>query len=83
MSDHDPTEEYRRARVAELNAEAAARAVLEERYGRVWSTDELRAEFDVSGFLAPFIVVCQKATGKLGTLEFQHSPRLYFKWRED
>ena len=48
-----------------------------------WTTDELRAEFEVLGFCAPFVVVRRKADGKKGSLEFTHSPRFYFNWQED
>jgi hypothetical protein len=37
----------------------------------------------VIGFAAPLIVVKERKTGKLGSLEFQHSPRFYFNWQED
>jgi hypothetical protein len=79
----DPTEAFRRARVAELNAAQAARAELEAKYGRAWSPDEVRADFEVLGFMAPFVVVRRKADGKKGSLEFQHHPRFYFNWQED
>jgi hypothetical protein len=79
----DETEQFRRARQLELNAFATARAELVERHGQVWNTDELRADFEVLGFLAPFVVVKEKATGQKGSLEFQHSPRFYFNWKAD
>jgi hypothetical protein len=79
----DETENYRRARLAELNAEAAARAELEQRHGKVWSTDELREQYEVIGFMAPFVVARSKATGQRGSLEFQHEPRFYFNWQAD
>lgn len=58
------------------------RARLEEEYGKVWTTDEMREEFDVLGFGAPFVVVRRKSDGKKGSLEFQHMPRFYFNWAE-
>ncbi len=48
-----------------------------------WSTQELTAEFSVHGFLAPFVSVTRKSDGKRGTLEFTHSPRLYFNFVPD
>lgn len=80
---NDPTEAIRRAMTIELNAAQAARAELEARYGRVWSSDEIRTEFDVKGFMAPFMVVARKSDGKKGSLEFQHAPRFYFNFQED
>ena len=51
--------------------------------GRRWTTDELRAEFEVCGYAAPFVVVRRRSDGQRGTLEFTHSPRVYFSWRPD
>jgi hypothetical protein len=80
----DPTENARRARQAELNNEAGGRQLLEDLHGQVWSTDELRAsQYEVIGFMAPYVVVRDKVTGKKGSLEFQHSPRFYFSYRAD
>jgi hypothetical protein len=79
----DPTEPIRRARVAELAAEAAQRTELEERYGDVWDTEQMRLRFEVMGFAAPLVVVRDRKTDKLGSLEFQGSPRFYFNWQED
>lgn len=82
-SDVDPTEDIRRERQEELNCAAAQRAVLEQRYGQVWNTSELTAEFDVQGFMAPLVVVRRKSDGQVGSLEFQHSPRFYFNYVAD
>jgi hypothetical protein len=48
-----------------------------------WTTEELREEFEVEGFLSPFVSVTRKSDGVRGTLEFTHSPRLYFNWRKE
>lgn len=84
----DETENIRRARINELNFgltenKDARRAELELVYGKVWDSDQIRAEFEVIGFLAPFVVAKERATGKKGSLEFCHSPRFYFNWVED
>lgn len=76
----DPTEVIRRARCAELAAEAGARADLEARYGKVWDTDELREEFEVIGFAAPLVVVRRLSDSQKGSLEFQGHPRFYFNF---
>jgi len=44
----------------------------------VWSTDALRAEFEVLTFLAPFVEVRRRSDGALGSMQFQPSPRYYF-----
>jgi hypothetical protein len=79
----DPTEAIRRQRLAEINAEPEARRSLQSRYGQVWTTEELRNDFEVVGFLAPLVVVRRKADGMRGSLEFRHSPRLYFSFQPE
>lgn len=85
----DPTENIRRRAVAQLGSEVESqdedqeRKRLEAIHGQVWETSELSRDFVVVGFMAPFVVVEEKATGKKGTMLFQHSPRLYFGWKED
>src|ERR1043165_3485501 len=56
----DPTEDARRALVAQINREQAERDVLEIRYGQVWNTSELAEDFEVLEFAAPFVVVRRK-----------------------
>lgn len=79
----DPTEEARRALVAEINVQAAERAALEARYGSVWNTQELARDFEVLEFAAPFAIVKRKADNKVGSVMFQHHPRYYFSFQED
>ncbi len=80
---NDPTEPIRRQRLAEINAEPGSREALEAQYGQVWDTQELGREFDVLGFAAPLVVVRRKSDGVMGSLEFQHNPRLYFNFQAD
>ena len=77
----DPTEAPRRQRLAEINASPGSREALEAEHGQVWDTNELTAEFTVTGFMAPLVVVRRKADGMVGSLEFQHDPRLYFNFQ--
>lgn len=77
----DPTEVPRRQRLAEINASPGSREALEAEHGQVWDTNELTAEFAVTGFMAPLVVVRRKADGVVGSLEFQHDPRLYFNFQ--
>lgn len=77
----DPTEDIRRARLIELNAQPGSREALEAEHGQVWNTDELRQDFEVVGFMAPLIVVRRRSDGQKGSLEFQHNPRFYFGWQ--
>jgi hypothetical protein len=70
----DPTEAIHRARLAQINVEPGDRATLQARYGPVWDTEDLGRDFEVVGFLAPYVVVRRRADNRLGSLEFQHCP---------
>jgi hypothetical protein len=63
------------ARRAILDAGLAAET------GQTWTTAKLQADVEVTGFAAPFVVVRRKSDGAVGSLEFTHSPRVYFGWR--
>jgi hypothetical protein len=80
MNSSDPTESTRRKMVAEINSNPGERAALETKHGQVWDTNQLQAEFEVHSFFAPIILVTRKSDGMKGTLEFQHSPRFYYKF---
>ena len=85
-STSDETEEVRRSRLAvvnsavESNDPATERQRLEALYGRVWDTSQLSDDFEVLGFMAPYVVVRSKSDGRKGSLEFQHLPRFYFNF---
>lgn len=79
----DPTEEIRKRQVREINAKPGSREELEAKYGQVWDTKELGADFEVMGFMAPYTVVRRRADGVLGSMMFQHYPRFYFEFKED
>ena len=83
MTSTDPTEDARRALVAEIDCQPAERAALVERYGPIWNTSELTNDFEVLEFAAPFVIVRRKADKKLGSLMFQHYTRYYFSFEED
>jgi hypothetical protein len=74
----DATEPYRRHRLEEINVQPGSREALEAQHGQVWNTEALSSDFEVIGFMAPFVVVRRKCDGKKGSLEFQHNPRFYF-----
>jgi hypothetical protein len=78
----DPTEPIRRKRLVEINAEPGGREALEAQYGQVWDTNQLGEDFEVIGFMAPYVVVRRKSDGVKGSLEFQHQPRLYWGFVE-
>lgn len=73
----DPTETFRRTMIESGQPEQdLARA--EQR----WDTEQLAKEFDVTGFLAPYVLVRRKRDGAEGTMLFTHNPRWYFDFRE-
>jgi hypothetical protein len=72
---NDPTEEIRRA-MLERNQPHDDLAKAEKR----WDTDQVREEFEVIGFMAPFVAVRRKSDGMRGSLEFTHHPRWYFNF---
>jgi hypothetical protein len=77
-------EAAQRARMIELNQiPADGRAAAEALYGEVWDQADLRRDFEVLAFQAPWVVVKRRADGVVGSLEFQHTPRYYFGFRED
>ena len=71
----DPTESIRR----EMQAAVNSGEIPPE--GQTWTTEGLRQEFEVQGFMAPFVVVRRKSDGVRGTLMFRHAPRVYFGFR--
>ena len=77
---NDPTEAARRAEVQEINSNPKERGQLEAKHGQVWDTDELRRDFEVQGFAAPYVVVERKHDHVVGSLRFQHHPRFYFSF---
>ena len=74
----DDTEELRRA-MLESGQPHRDLAAAEKR----WDTDALRLEFEVIGFMAPFVVVKRKSDGAKGSMEFTHDPRWYFNFVAD
>jgi len=59
------------------------RAALEAQYGQVWDTEELQRDFEVLGFLAPCVAVRRRSDQVMGSLMFQHLPRLYYAFKAD
>ena len=53
-----------------------------ERYGKIYTTDQMLDLFDVGSFCAPYVMVPRKKDGAMGTIRFSHSPRYYFDFKE-
>ena len=77
---NDTTEDVRRELLSVINEEPKERAALEALHGQVWNTTELGRDFEVIGFLAPFVGVRRKSDGVVGSLVFQHMPRFHFRF---
>ncbi len=67
----------------EMIAAGQPAADLAAEQGQTWDTAALQRDFEVLGFAAPFCVVRRRSDGKRGSLEFTHSPRVYFGWKPD
>jgi hypothetical protein len=76
---NDPTEQIRRDLIA-TDQPIIDLAEVDVAGGQTWTTQQLQEDFEVEGFAAPFVVVRRKSDGVRGSLEFQHSPRVYFGW---
>ena len=79
----DDTESIRRSLSSEINSDPTGRFALEKEYGTIWDTQELARDFEVKGFMAPFVVVKRKSDGVVGSLMFQARPRFYFSFTPD
>ncbi len=79
----DPTESIRREMTAQLNAIEGSREYLSAKHGEVWDTTELQEQFEVTGFMAPFVGVRRRCDGVKGSVLFQASPRFYFKFQPE
>jgi hypothetical protein len=83
---NDQTEDFRRSRLVIINSAVESsdketeRKRLEAQHGQVWDAAQLSQEFEVLGFMAPYVVVQRRSDGRKGSLEFQHKPRFYFNF---
>ena len=74
----DPTEAIRR----EMLLSGQPQRDLEQAKDKL-TTDQLSEQYNVLGFLAPFVVVRRKSDGVKGSMEFTHNPRFYFNFVPD
>ena len=47
------------------------------------TTSEVQELYTVEAFAAPLVIVVRKSDGVRGTLEFVHSPRVYFGFKPE
>lgn len=76
----DVTESLRGLMAKSINDNPMTREELETVHGKgnVWDTEELKRDFDVIGFAAPFTMVRRKSDEQEGVVTFQHNPRFYW-----
>ena len=74
----DPTEDMRRTLVKEINLAPGSREALEAEHGQLWDTQQLSQDFEVMGFMAPFVVVRRKSDGRTGSLFFHTVVQISF-----
>lgn len=46
-----------------------------------WDTQEVQEAFEITGFCAPFVTCRRRSDSVKGTLQFNHSPRIYFNFQ--
>ena len=71
-------DEQRKELSDKINVRQLERAALEAEFGQVWDTEQLKQDFVVHGFMAPFCAVTRKSDNVEGALCFQHLPRYYW-----
>jgi len=76
----DPIESRRRARLAEIHAHPGGRPELEALHGQVWNSEQLARDFEVLGFLAPYVVVRRRGDDVIGSLEFPAAAAFLFSF---
>jgi hypothetical protein len=76
----DPTESIRRDMVAtgQPATDLAEELGID---GPIWTTETVSQDFEIIGFMAPFVVARRRSDGQKGSLEFTHSPRVYFNFQ--
>ncbi len=79
---NDPTENVRREMVSKINGFVGSKEELEKKHGKVYDTHDLDELYEITGFMAPFVVVKRRFDNIKGTMIFQDNPRYYFSFRE-
>jgi hypothetical protein len=61
--------------------ESIDRKALEEKFGKVWTAQELEQDFVVTAFIGSTVVVRRKADDVVGSLEFTNRPHLFYNFQ--
>lgn len=79
---NDSIESVRREMVSKINGFVGSKEELEKKHGKVYDTHDLDELYEITGFMAPFIVVRRRSDNTKGTMIFQDQPRYYFSFKE-
>lgn len=72
----------RRKKARRIIPPPRTRADLEREHGKVWTVADLAHEFVVTSIIGNTVVVRRKSDNRVGTLQFQSHPPLYFNFVE-
>ena len=85
---HDNTETTRKIHMVLINAGYSDNEIeryqeLVNTYGKdnVWTSDQISQDFNIEGFMAPYVVGTRRVDNVRGSLTFTHSPRFYFDFK--
>ena len=85
---NDNTESARKIHMFLINAGYSDNEIeryqeLVNTYGKnnVWTSDQISQDFNIEGFMAPYVVGTRRADNVRGSLAFTHSPRFYFDFK--
>ena len=80
MDNSDQSESVRKTMI-DIGLPEEALKQCQQSGGKVYAgRDELLVDFEIIGFLAPFVCVIRKSDGVKGSLMFTHMPRFYFNF---
>lgn len=72
----------RRKKLRKIIPPPRTRPDIEREFGRVWDTQELAHEFVITSIIGSTVVVRRKSDNRVGTLQHQSNPPLYFQFVE-
>lgn len=57
------------------------RDLMERQEEVTWDAQELVQDFEVVGRVEPFVAVCNRRSGRRGTMQYRDDPRVYFNFK--
>jgi len=72
----------RKKLVRQINSQPLAKEELAAKLGEpVYDHEDVKEHYTLGNFLAPFVCVTRLSDGAVGSMLFQHAPRLYFSFK--